>query len=157
YTGGVHVGENNGWRIDPGHKFTNQSCLTDPRALPINLKQVVGHPIVVTESAWVNPERYQSEGPFLVAAYQSLTGVGGFYWSEAPAPEYALDPRLRFLNLNGQNPLFKWSCSTPAVMAQFPAAALLYRKGYLRRGDPVVHEERPLEDLWQRQVPLIAE
>ena len=41
-------------------------------------------------------------------------------------------------------------------MSQFPAAALVYRKGYLRRGEPVVHDERALDDLWQRRVPLIA-
>jgi hypothetical protein len=157
YTGGLHVGANNGWRIDPGHHFTNQSCLTDPRALPVNLKQVVGHPILVTESTWVSPEGYQSEGPFLVSAYQSLTGVAGYYWFAATAPAYDLDPSLRFLNLNGQHPLFKWSCSTPTLQAQFPAAALIHRKGYLKQGEVVVHEERPLEDLWARKVPVIAE
>jgi hypothetical protein len=157
YTGGVHTGANNGWRIDPGHHFTNRSCLTDPRGLPTNLKQVIGHPMIVTESTWVHPERYQAEGPFLVAAYQSLTGMAGFYWFSATAAEFDLDPSLRFLNLNGQHPLFKWSCSTPSLMGTFPAAALLYRKGYLRPSRPVVHEERPLEDLWERKVPLIAE
>jgi hypothetical protein len=157
YTGGVHVGDNNGWRIDPGDHFTNQSCLTDPRSLPLNLKQVAGHPMIVTESTWVHPERYQTEGPFLVSAYESLTGIAGFYWFSATAGEYDLDPTLRFLNLNGQHPLFKWSCSTPSLMAQFPAAALLYRQGYLRQAPPVVHEERTMAQMWQRKVPLIAE
>jgi hypothetical protein len=157
YTGGVHVGENNGWRIDPGHYFTNQSCLTEPRTLPVNLKQVVGHPMIITESTWVHPEGYQTEGPFLVAAYESLTGVAGFYWFAATAVEYDLDPTLPFLNLNGQHPLFKWSCSTPSLMAQFPAAALLYRQSCLRSAPPVIHEERSMADMWQRKVPLIAE
>jgi hypothetical protein len=157
YTGGTHVGDNNGWRIDPGHKFTASSCLTDPRSLPINLKQVVGQPIVITESTWVHPESYQTEGPFLIAAYESLTGVAGYYWFSATAVEFDLDPSLKFLNLGGQHPLFKWSCSTPAFAAQFPAAALLYRKGYLKRGEPVVHEERPMADVFERRVPLIAE
>jgi hypothetical protein len=157
YTGGVHTGANNGWRIDAGHHFTNQSCLTDPRSLPINLKRVVGHPMVVTESTWVHPEGYQSEGPFLIAAYQSLSGVAGYYWFSATKPEYDLDPSLRFLNINGSHPLFKWSCSTPSFMGSFPAAALMYRKGYIRQGEPAVHEERPLSDLWARKVPVIAE
>jgi hypothetical protein len=157
YTGGVHIGDNNGWRIDPGHHFTNQSCLTEPRNLPINLKQVVGHPMIITESTWVHPEGYQTEGPFLVSAYESLTGVAGFYWFSATAVEYDLDPTIRFLNLKGQHPLFKWSCSTPSLMAQFPAAALLYRQSYLRPAPPVVHEERALAELWESKVPLIAE
>src|SRR5262249_28220598 len=98
YTGGTHTGEANGWRIDPGHKFTASSCLTDPRALPINLKQVIGQPIVVTESTWVHPEAYQTEGPFLISAYESLTGVAGYYWFSATASEFDLDPSLKFLN-----------------------------------------------------------
>ena len=75
YNGGVHLGPNDGWRIDPGDKFTQHSALLNPRELPTNLKQVVGRPMIVTESSWVSPLAFQSEGPFLVAVYQSLTGV----------------------------------------------------------------------------------
>lgn len=157
YTGGAHSGDNNGWRIDPGHHFTNQSCLTDPRGLPTNLKQVVGQPMIITESTWVHPEGYQSEGPFLMAAYQSLNGVAGYYWFSANKPEYDLDPCARFLNIKGHHPLFKWSCSTPCLMGNFPAAALMYRLGHIKQGPAAVHEERPLEDMWERKVPLIAE
>src|SRR5262249_24347400 len=114
-------------------------------------------PMLVTESTWVSPESYQTEGPLLVAAYQSLTEVAGYYWFDATAPEYDLDPCLRFLNLKGQHPMFKWSCSTPALQGQFPAAALIYRQGYVMKGDAVVHEERLLADIWTRKVPVIAE
>ena len=41
--------------------------------------------MIITESTWVHPEGYQSEGPFLMAAYQSLTGVAGYYWFSATA------------------------------------------------------------------------
>ena len=158
YTGGMHLGENNGWRIDPGHKFTDNSCLLDPRSLPTNIKQSAGHPFLITESTWVSPERYQAEGPFLIAAYQSLTGVDTFYWFAATETEYATNPYFDFLNFpGGQHAMQKWTCSTPALMGQFPAAALLYRKGYLKQGAPVVQEERPLIDLWNRKNPAIAE
>ncbi len=158
YTGGVHTGANNGWRIDPGHHYTNSSCLLDPRSLPVNLKQVVGHPMLITESTWVNPEQFQTEGPFMMAAYQSLTGVDSLYWfGTGGTPEYDPDPYLTFLNLNGQHPLNKWTCSTPSLMGSFPAAALMFRRGYLQQGVPAVHEERTLASMWQRQVPVIAE
>ncbi len=158
YTGGVHVGENNGWRIDPGHHFTNGSNLLDPRSLPTNLKQVVGHPMLITESTWVSPEGYQTEGPFLMAAYQSLTGVDGFYWFSATVPTYDPDPYFNFLNFpGGQHALHKWTASIPTILGQFPAAALLYRRGYLKEGTPVVRENRPLADLWARKIPAIAE
>jgi hypothetical protein len=158
YTGGVHTGENNGWRIDPGHHFTLNSCLLDPRTLPTNLKQVVGHPMLITESTWVSPEGCQTEGPFLMAAYQSLTGVDSLYWFDAgEATNYEADPYFNFLNLNGQHPLYKWTCATPTLMGSFPAAALMFRRGYVRQGTPAVHEERTLASMWQRQMPVIAE
>lgn len=158
YTGGVHTGDNNGWRIDPGHHFTNSSCLLDPRALPTNLKQVAGHPMMITESSWVSPEGFQSEGPLMMAAYQSLTGIDTFYWFAAGgSPAYEPNPYFTFLNMNGQHPLHKWTCATPMLMGTFPAAALLFRQGYVKQGEPVVHEERSLESMWSRQIPLIAE
>jgi hypothetical protein len=157
YNGGTHIGENNGWRIDPGHYFTDQSATLNPRDLPTNLKQVVGHPMIITESSWVAPLGHQSEGPFLIAAYESLTGVDAFYWFSETKPEYDPNPYFDFLNLNGQHPLQKWTASIPAITANFPACALLYRLGYLKQGDPVVHEERTMESLWNREIPLIAE
>jgi hypothetical protein len=157
YNGGAHTGDNSSWRIDPGHRFSQRPALLQPRELPINLKQVVGHPMIVSESSWVSPLAYQSEGPFLIAAYQSLTGVDAFYWFTATKPEYALDPFLNFLNLGGQHPIFKWSASIPTIIGGFPAASLMFRKGYIKQGAPVVHEERSLASLWQRDPPIIAE
>ena len=113
---------------------------------------------MITESSWVNPEGYQAEGPFLIAAYESLTGVDGFYWFSATAPEYETNPYFSWANLaGGQHPMVKWSASVPALIGNFPANALLFRRGYLKQGTPVVHEERPLNDLWERKMPLIAE
>jgi hypothetical protein len=157
YNGGVHAGEENGWRIDPGHYFSQQSALLNPRELPVNLKQVVGHPMIVSESTWINPLAYQSEAPFLIATYQSLTGVDAFFWFTTSEPEYTLDPFLNHLNVGGQHPIFKWTASIPALMGGFPGAALMYRMGYIRQGAPAVHEERTVASLWNREPPIIAE
>ena len=43
------------------------------------------------------------------------------------------------------------------VLGQFPAAALLFRKNYLKQGDPVVEEFRSLDELWKRVPPLLPE
>lgn len=51
----------------------------------------------------------------------------------------------------------KWRIANPAILGEFPAAALLFRQGYVRKGEPVVREVRQLEDLWQRQPPRISE
>ena len=110
------------------------SCLTDPRGLPTNLKQVVGHPIIVTESTWVSPGGLPDRRPVPDRGLPVADRRGGLLLVRGDGAEYDLDPCLRFLNLDGQHPLFKWSCSTPALMAQFPAAALMYRQGYIQPG-----------------------
>jgi hypothetical protein len=157
YGGGRHQGPNAGWRIDPGDFFEGRSVLKNPTALPTNLKQVVGHPLAVTESCWTFPLAYESEGPFLVAAYGGLTGVGPYYWFSADRPGYCLDPYFPYHTFpDGQKGFFKWSLH-PGTQAQFPAAALLYRKGYVRASAPVVREERPLADLFDRKTPLLWE
>ena len=158
YNGGVHKGPNEGWRIDEGDFFTEESVLTNPRNLPVNVKQTVGHPTFVTESGWIAPLAYQAEGPLLCAAYQSLTGVAGLYWFQLGAKDYAPNPVFDFVTFpDGAHPLSKWEASVPQTLGQFPAAALLYRMGYVRQGAPVVHEERTRRQLDERAIPLIAE
>jgi hypothetical protein len=110
FNGGPHNGPNAGWRIDPGDFFEGHSVLKDPTALPTDLKQVIGHPTMITESCWVFPLAYESEGPFLVAAYESLTGVGPYYWFSADTPGYCTDPYFAYQTFpDGQKGVFKWS------------------------------------------------
>jgi hypothetical protein len=145
YFDSVHFGPRNGWAADAGDTFTNTTALLDPRAFPLNVKQVAGHPFIISESHWVPPTIYQSEGPFLTAAYQSLTGLDTYYWfAIGDGPEW-------------QAPFGKWNIGTPMELGQFPAAALMFRQGHIQRGKPVVQEERSLQDLWNRADPLIAE
>jgi hypothetical protein len=42
-------------------------------------------------------------------------------------------------------------------LGQFPAAALIYRRGLLKQGEPVVVEHRSLDQIWKRELPLISE
>ena len=157
YNGGDHLGQHNGWLIEPGDRFTQSSVLLSPRFLPTNLKQVVGHPMIITESSWVSPIAFQSEGPFLAAVYQSLTGVDALYWFALDAVDFNTTPYFPHFQVNGQQPLLKWSASIPSIMGGFPADALMFRKGYVKQGEPVVHEERALQSLWDREMPAIAE
>jgi hypothetical protein len=145
YYNGIHKGPRAGWSWDVGDTFTNESATLDPRALPLNMKQVVGHPNVVSESGWIAPSKYQTEGPFLTAAYASLTGVDTVIPQSIGTSEWQN-------SADG-----KWHQGTPQSLGQFPAAALMFRNGYIKKGAPVVHEERTMADLWNRREPLIAE
>jgi hypothetical protein len=158
YTGGVHSGEMNGWRVDPGHFFISKSCLKYPEEFPGALKQTVGQPMIITESAWVHPTLYQSEGPFMMAAYHSLTGVDSLYWFAFDDETWTLDPVWPYWNVNGKTSLKKWYGSYPEQAGMFPATAIAYRLGYIASADaPVVYEERDMRSLWNRRVPIIAE
>jgi len=153
-----HSGENNGWRIDPGHYFEGKSALLQPHKLPINIKQVKGHPTLVTESGWNLPHKYQAEGPFLISAYMSLTGVDGYFWFAPNHQNYHDNPYFTFLNFDGgQHAMHRWTVSTPGQIGMFPANALLYRKGYLQTGTPVIQEKRTLTEIYNREVPIISE
>jgi hypothetical protein len=146
YTGGMHQGGGNGWLIVAGHYYSDASMLQSPLQMPTNVKQPLGHPFILTEVLWCPPNLYQSEAALLVAAQQSLTGLGAACWfSNGVEPDWQQDPRT------------KWTYSTPVQIGQFPAAALLYRQGLLRQGQPAVIEHRSLQDLWECKIPLIGE
>jgi len=154
-----HFGENNGWRIDPGHHYMGLSALKNPQKFPINVKQVVGHPFVMTESGWNLPHKYMAEGPFLISTIQSITGFDAFYWFSFEGVDYTRNPYFDFTkDAEGRRAMNRWTCSVPGIVGQFPANSLLYRLGYLKPGQVVVHEEKPMDKLWNREVsPIIEE
>ncbi|MCF8225618.1 MAG: hypothetical protein K9J30_07040 [Bacteroidales bacterium] len=153
-----HYGENNGWRIDPGHFYQGRSCLKNPLKLPVNVKQTAGAPFIVTESGWNLPHVYQSEAPALISAYQSLTGHDAYYWFYITSVNYMEFPYFEFTRDSlGRHAMNRWTYSTPGGIAQFPAYALLFRMGYISQGETVVHEIRRLDDMWERKLPLISE
>ena len=141
---GLHNGTNANWEIRSGQVFTAQSFATTPQSSPLNVRQVVGHPFIISESSWVLPSRYQSEGPIIVAAQSCLTGLDAFLWLGTGAEDW-------------ETTRFKWAIAVPMTLGQFPAAALMFRRAYLREGPVAVHEERGMQDLWDRKLPLIAE
>ncbi|HEY0867047.1 MAG TPA: hypothetical protein VGE01_06710 [Fimbriimonas sp.] len=153
YFGGIHKGPAEGWNIRVGDKFTSDTVLRDPNPFPLTLRQTAGRPMLITESAWVMPNGYASEGPLLVAAYQSLTGIDGYYWFATGDDEWT-EPASG----NGYDPgQAKWLFGNPDMLGTFPAAALMYRKGYVKRGAPAVVEHRSLQNVFERNVPVIVE
>ncbi len=144
YYSPAHLGFQRGWRIRSAHYLKDASAIRNPTRLPLNVKQAVGHPFIIPESLWVPPLSLQAEGPLMVAAQQCLTGVDVFYWFATGKEEW-------------QPPGNKWTFATPMQQGQFPAAALIFRRGYVEEGEPVVYEERGLENIWARKSPIIAE
>lgn len=153
YFGGIHRGDNEGWAIVNGDRFTSVSALREPWRLPINVRQTKNRPILVTESAWVPPNDFGSEGPFLIAAYSALNGVDGYYWFATGDDEWTPPT-----SANGYMPsLMKWTFATPDVVGGFPGAALMFRRGDIKEAPPALLETRPLQDVWDRKPPALAE
>ncbi|MCW8129438.1 MAG: hypothetical protein KIS92_03560, partial [Planctomycetota bacterium] len=146
--GGEHInpaeGHKAGYLVSKGDYYEDYSALIKPRRIPTNRKLVAGHPFIITESTWVQPLQYQSEGPLLVAAYSCLTGFDSYYWFALGEVGYD-----RTVN--------KWQAANPAIMGGWPAAAMLFRKGYVKKGEAAVHEERKLEDIWNLRSTVLAE
>jgi hypothetical protein len=114
--------------------------------------------MIITESGWNLPHRYMAEGPFLVAAYQSLTGLDGYYWFSADAVSYKENPYFDFTrNADGKRAMHRWTCSVPGMLGQFPANALMYRMSYVKQAEPALYEEKPLSSLWNRDLSPLAE
>jgi hypothetical protein len=145
YTGGLHSGVNNGWQIANGHLYSDLSHTKEPQKMPMNVRQPMGHPYILPEVLWVPPNLYQSEAPLMMAGQQSLTGLAAGCWFS------------NWVEPWDQNPMTKWTYSTPMQIGQFPAAALIYRLGYLKAAEPAVVEHRLLSDLWHRKVPMTSE
>lgn len=148
FSGGEHTNPSDkhraGYLISQGDIFSGESALKRPWDFPLALRQVQGHPMIISESAWVPPLPYQTEGPFLVSAYGALTGFDIYYW-------FATD------DIGFGPPMGKWQLSTPAQIGMFPAAALMFRQGYVKKSEPVLVESRSLEDVFSRKAPLLPE
>ncbi len=145
YTGGYHMGVNRGWRLKEGDYYTDVSMTREPVKLPMNLRQPLGRAFIIPEILWTHPCLYQSEGPLMVAAQTALNGIDACVWS------------VDGLGGWDKRTWYKWSWNSPLTLGQFPAAALIYRLGLVREGQPVVVEHRAMDHLWQRKEPLVAE
>lgn len=118
------------WAVSSGDTFFPVSAFVNPRESPLKQKQVIGHPHSVSEQAWVQYTPVQGEAPLAVAAYMSLLDVDTWVW-------FALDTRT--WNTGAHR---SWIVENPATLGQFPAAALLYRRGDVAEAGVVAREGR---------------
>ncbi len=150
YFTGVHAGSRTHYWVSQDDHFAPAAIVLEPERLPINVRQFKGKAFAVPETMWVEPNTYQSEGALAIAAYQSLTGVDIVHWYHQRGDDWHTPATWR----PGYG---KFSANTPMIQGLWPAAALLFRQGYLQQARPVLIERRSLQALWQREEPVIAE
>jgi hypothetical protein len=120
------------WMV--GDVYADRSLLRDPVQGITMQMQLEGHPFIHTEGGWQMPNRFRTEGPLTLACYASLQGIDGL----CPfVCEEAWDSHLDL----------RWPISEPADLGQFPAAALIYRRGYVAEAPVVLRDALRLEDI----------
>ncbi len=110
------------------------------KALDLPFLDVVhdGKPSMVSEYAWVNPNRYRAEMALFSSALASLTGMDAMVlFSLHSVPQW-----------RGTETAEYWPIQTPAELGQFPAAAVIFRKQLVREADVVASVNVNLEDMF---------
>lgn len=149
YFGGVQKGDNATWSIRDGHLYADRSALRfdpeepgKPRVFinPVMDVHYDGKPSMISETTFTRPDRYRSEAPLYYAVYGALQGsdcithfaFDGSTWTVKP--NFFMQP---------------WTLMGPALMGQFPATALIYRKGLVAEGETLVDLKLDLQDLFE--------
>jgi hypothetical protein len=148
YVSPAHINPNEpgiaSWDVRVGDCYQSMSALKAPWIMPNSFKQFLGKPNIISECTWSNPNVYQLEAPMLVAAYACLNGLDSFNWFSVYVPGF--ESRVK-----------KFPVAVPNIMGQFPAMALLYRKGYVKEAPVVAHEDRTIADICNKKMPVMGE
>lgn len=140
----IHQGDGRqSYSVNPGDKYLDTTGLTIPDRIPIKFVQNSGMPYMDSEINWTNPNRFRAECPMLLSAYASLSGVDA--------------PTLFVIGASFDKSIGKFAVYTPTGVGQFPAAALMYRNGYIRETEPVVLETLNIDDLYNFKGSFINE
>lgn len=120
------------WMV--GDAYVDRTILRDPEAAITMHMQYAGHPHFITEGGWAMPNRFRTEEQLVMAAYGSLQGIDALF-------PFALEPYWA-------HTMNQWPIQTAATIGQYPAASIIYRKGYVAEGPVAVGEALRLDDLY---------
>jgi hypothetical protein len=145
YFQGSHKGPAASHRISVGDTFEDRSALLlDEEAvkrpkrsdlLPTFAPRYGGKPGLVSELNWSSPNRFRAELPMFAAALGSVQELDAliFFAAEPPA---------------GGGMVTKFGIDDPAILGQFPAASLIFRRGDIRPGPPALRVRHSLPALF---------
>lgn len=140
-------GPDAGWSIRDGYTYADRSALRFDPEEPGKPKWFVnpvmdihydGEPSMISETTFSRPNRYRSEAPLYYAAYGALQDSGAIVHFVLDSSRWSVKPGY-FMQ--------PWTLMTPAMMGQFPAAALIFRQQLVSPGDLLVDLNLKLKDL----------
>ncbi len=147
YFGCRNEGQNSEWSMRDGHSWVDRSALKFESEEPGKPASFVhpamdpkydNKPSMISETTWNRPNRHRGEAPLYLAAFGALQdsdcivhfAKDGVDWSVKPG--YFMQP---------------WTLTAPTQFGQFPAAALIYRRGLVKTGDVMADVTLKVEDL----------
>lgn len=148
YVSGPHEGEAAEYAVVAGQMFDDYSALKAQAGqrgvVPAFIEpRYNDKPAFISELGWTWPNRFRAEGPLLTAAYAGLHGVDGPVWFMTGKPDWA-------------TALDKFELQEPVTFGQFPAAALIYRRGLVKEGQSVAAASLSERDLFALKGAPIA-
>ncbi len=142
-----HAGDNAAWSIRESHTFSHRSALRFDGSTQKEKKEFV-HPVMdpqynnapsmISETTFTRPNRYRSEAPLYYSVFGALQDSDAIIHFALDGDQWQVKPRY------WTQP---WTISTPAMMGQFPAAALIFRKSLVDTGPVVVEAHLNLENI----------
>ena len=132
-----HKGENAEWSIRNGQVYADRSALRFDPIEPGKTRTFVhpvmdphydGKPSMISETTWTRPNRYRSEAPIYLAVYGALQDSDSIVHFAHDGADWNVKPNFW---------MQPWTLMSPAMMGQFPAAALIYREGLVETGELV--------------------
>lgn len=142
-----HKGDSAAWSIRNGHTYGDRSALRFDAGDPAKPKQFV-HPVMdpqyndkpsmISETTYTRPNRYRSEAPLYFAAYGALQDSDAIVHFAFDGARWAVKPNFW---------MQQWTLATPSMLGQFPAAALIYRRGLIAPGEVLAQVALGTNDL----------
>jgi hypothetical protein len=145
----AHKGENSEWSIRNGHTYADRSALRFDATAPGKPKQFVhpamdptsaDKPSMLSGSTWNRPNRFRSEAPLYFAAYGALQGTDAIVHFALDGGNWSVKPGFW---------MQPWTLMAPSQVGQFPAAALIYRRGLIKTGEVLARIDLNTNDLLQ--------
>jgi len=146
YYVGKHEGENASWSVREGHVYSHRSALgmnADSPSGPTTFThpafdlKINGKPSMISETTFNRPSRFRTEGPLFYAVYGALQGSDSIVHFALDSIDWQVKPGF-FMQ--------PWTLMSPAMMGQFPAAALIYRRGLVKEGELMAEVTLTLDD-----------
>src|SRR5262249_37726040 len=143
----AHKGDNSEWSIRNGHTYTDRSALRFEASAPGTPKQFAhpamdiaydGKPTMISETTWNRPNRSRSEAPLYFACYGALQDTDAIVHFALDGANWSVKPGFW---------MQPWTLMAPSQVGQFPAAALIYRRGLVRVGDVLARIDLNTNDL----------